>query len=124
MTFFTSYIERRPELLRWTIVIAAIVALAVVGAWFLLTTIPRHLVLASGLKDGMYHELAERYIAILGREGVTVQERLTGGADENARLLLDPKSGVDVAFVHGGGVAAPEAANLLMLAALYYEPLW
>ena len=30
--------------------------------------------------------------------GVTVDERITAGADENLKLLLDPKSGVDVAF--------------------------
>ena len=39
---------------------------------------------------------------ILARDGVTLVERKTGGAVENARLVADPRSGVDVAFMHGG----------------------
>src|SRR5205823_5814323 len=52
------------------------------------------------------------------------EERMTGGADENERLLRDPHSGVDVAFVHGGVVRPNERETLVMLAALYYETLW
>ena len=69
--------------------------------------------LASGLEDGLYHQYAQRYKEILAREGVTVEERMTGGADENEQLLHDPKSGVDVAFMHGGDrPAAAERGNL------------
>jgi hypothetical protein len=42
-----------------------------------------------------------RYKEILGGQGVAVDERMTGGAVDNLRLLLDPKSGVDVAFMQG-----------------------
>ncbi|MDM0117935.1 hypothetical protein QTI66_38260 [Variovorax sp. J22R133] len=72
----------------------------------------------------MYHLYAQRYREILAREGATVEERMTGGADENERLLRDPCSGVDVAFVHGGVVRPADHGSLVMLAALYYEPLW
>jgi TRAP-type uncharacterized transport system substrate-binding protein len=112
------------NLARWGLLIAVLVACAIFGAWFLQTTIPRHIVLASGVKDGMYHEYAQRYKEILGREGVTVEERLTAGAQENAGLLRDPTSGVDVAFVQGGVIRTTSHGNLVMLAALYYEPLW
>jgi len=114
----------RHENARWTLVAVASVVVAIVGAWLLQSTIPRHIVLASGLRDGMYHQYAQRYKQILARQGVTVEERITGGADENERLLRDPKSGVDVAFVHGGVVRPTERGTLVMLAALYYEPLW
>ena len=114
----------RRGLARLAIVALALIAIAVVGAWFLQSTIPRHIVLASGLKDGLYHEYAQKYKAILAREGVAVEERLTGGADDNESLLHDPKSGVDVAFMHGGVVRSTERGNLVMLASLYYEPLW
>jgi len=60
----------------------------------------------------------------LARDGVTVDERLTGGADETEKLLHDPKFGVDVAFMHGGVVRPAERGNLVMLMTLYYEPLW
>ena len=112
------------KFVRWSLLVGVLVAAAILGAWFLQTTIPRRIVLASGLKDGMYHEHAQRYREILARDGVTVEERLTGGADDNKRLLLDPHSGVDVAFMHGGIVQLPERDRLVMLVALYYEPLW
>lgn len=114
----------RHEQLRWTLIAVASIALAFLGAWLLQSAIPRHIVLASGLGDGMYHQYAQRYKEILARDGVTVEERMTGGADENERLLRDPHSGVDVAFVQGGVVRPNERETLVMLAALYYEPLW
>jgi TRAP transporter TAXI family solute receptor len=57
------------------------------------------------------------------RQGVKVDERLTEGAAENLHLLRDAKSGVDVAFMQGG-IAGSAPENLVMLASLYYEPLW
>jgi TRAP-type uncharacterized transport system substrate-binding protein len=104
--------------------VVALVAFAAAGAWFLQTTIPGRIVLASGVKDGIYHELAQRYRAILARDRVTVEERLTAGAHENEQLLHDPASGVDVAFIPGGVVRPENRGNLVMLASLYYEPLW
>ena len=115
-------LQRR--LLHWAWPVAVLTLIALVGAWFLQSTIPRHIVIASGLKDGQYHQYAQRYKEILARDGVTVEERLTRGADENEQLLHDPKSGVDVAFMHGGVVRPAERGNLVMLMALYYEPLW
>ena len=75
-------------------------------------------------QDGLYHQYAQRYKEILAREGVTVEERMTGGAEDNEQFLHNPKSGVDVAFMHGGIVRPQERGNLTMLMALYYEPLW
>lgn len=115
---------RRRERTRWALLIAAALALAILGAWFLQSTIPRHIVMASGIKDAMYHEYAQRYREILARDGVTLEEHLSGGADDNERLLHDPRSGVDVAFIHGGVVRPADRGTLVMLAALYYEPLW
>lgn len=117
-------LNTRRALLLWALLLTTLIVVALLGAWFLQTTIPRHIVLASGPEGGMYHVYAERYKEILARDGVAVEERMTGGAGDNLGLLLDPKSGVDVAFMHGG-VATPAQANeLLMLASLYYEPLW
>jgi len=114
----------RREVVQWASLVAALIVVALLGAWFLLSTIPRRIVLATDASDGMYHPLAQRYAEILARDGVTVEERATGGAADNARLLLDPGSGVDVAFIHGGVVPAAERGKLVMLASLYFEPLW
>ena len=114
-----------PPAARWALLIAASIAVAILGAWFLQSTIPRRIVVASGLTDGMYHELVQRYRELVAREaGVTVEERVTGGADENEKLLRDRHSGVDVAFLHGGVVGPSDSGSLVMLSALYYEPLW
>jgi TRAP-type uncharacterized transport system substrate-binding protein len=114
----------RPRFLRMALLVLALVALAGFGAWFLQSTIPRHIVMASGVKDGRYHELAQRYKAILARDGVTIEERFSQGSGDNARMLLDPKSGVDVAFMQAGVLPAAEQGDLEMIASLYYEPLW
>jgi len=110
--------------LQGTALVACLLLLAGIGAYFLQGTIPRKIVLASGVRDGLYHDFAARYAAILARDGVTVEERLTGGAVDNAKLLADPKSGVDVAFMQGGIIPAADQGNIVMLASLYYEPLW
>jgi TRAP transporter TAXI family solute receptor len=99
-----------------------------VSIWFSLKYLQpapsRHIVLASGPPYGLYHRYAQRYIQALARDGVVVEERTTEGAAENLKLLLDPKSGVQVALLQGGIASELEAEDLQMLASLYYEPLW
>ncbi len=112
------------NLARWLLVVGALTVFAAAAAWFVQTTIPRRIVLATGLPSGVYHEWFRRYAEILARDGVTVVERSTAGADDNERLLHDPRSGVDAAFIPGGVVAPHERGDLVMLAALGYEPLW
>ena len=84
---------RRVLLGRRALTVLASVIAVVVVAWFLESTKPRRIVMASGPVDGLHHELALRYRAILARNGVTVVERITAGADENVRLLSDPIPG-------------------------------
>jgi TRAP transporter TAXI family solute receptor len=115
----------RHRRVRRALLVTALIAALVWGLFqYLATTVPRHIVLASGPEGGVYHRYAMRYKELLAREGVTVEERITAGADENLQLMLDPKSGVDVAFMQGGVASNPEDSNLKMLASLYYEPLW
>jgi TRAP-type uncharacterized transport system substrate-binding protein len=115
----------RRERLRVALGIAALIAAASwVSLHFMQSAPPRRIVLASGPEFGIYHTFAQRYQKLLAREGVRVEERMTGGADDNLRLLLDPHSGVDVAFMQGGVATFPAADSLVMLASLYYEPLW
>ena len=114
--------ERARTVARGTTLVAALVLLAALGAWMLQASIPRRIVIATGVEDSLYHLYAQRYREILARDGVTLEERVTAGSGENARLIADPKSGVDVAFMQGGVMHAP--VNVVMLASLYYEPLW
>jgi TRAP-type uncharacterized transport system substrate-binding protein len=119
-----ALLSARGRLSLAVIVFASIVAVIWALAYFLQTAPPRHIVLASGLQDGLLHLYAKRYVEILARSGVTVEERITNGAGENLRLLQDPHSGVDVGFTQGGVAKFPEANNVIMLASLYYVPMW
>jgi TRAP-type uncharacterized transport system substrate-binding protein len=119
-----SLLNRR-EMLRTGIVLAVVIAACLWLSFQLLEPIPpRRIVIASGVDDGLYHKFALRYRDVLAREGVTLEIRQTKGSGENYALLLDPKSGVDVAFLQGGVAKMPQAEKLMMLAALYYEALW
>ena len=107
------------------VIVFALIALAISAvAYFLRTAPPRHIVLASGLEDGLLHQYAKRYIEILARSGVTVEERMTNGPGDNLRLLQDPNSGVDIGFTQGGVAKFPAANNVVMIASLYYVPMW
>ncbi len=115
----------RRDRVRLALLVAALVAVLVwVSAKFVEPGPPRHIMLASGPASGIYNQYALRYKEILAREGVAVDVRMTRGAADNLGLLLDPKSGVDVAFMQGGVASFPAAEGLVMLASLYYEPLW
>ncbi len=109
-------------------VIALVAMLVATCLWvsfqFLQPIPPRVIQIASGPASSLYHEHAQRYQEALKSHGVRLVERMTEGAGENLRLLSDPATGVDIAFVQGGQANSPEAAGVEMLASLYYQPLW
>jgi TRAP transporter TAXI family solute receptor len=116
---------------RSRITLAILTALLVgIAVWLVVQVVnpgpPRTIVLASGTEAGLYHQHALRYQAILAEIGIKVEVRPTNGAEENLRLLLQPDSKVDIAFMQGGVATASGAKvdQLEMLASLYYEPLW
>jgi TRAP-type uncharacterized transport system substrate-binding protein len=118
-----AQLSRRDRLRVALLVAALIVAIIWAAVQFMEPAPPRRIVLASGPQFGLYHRYAQRYKARLARDGVTVEERMTDGAAQNVALLHERQSGVDVAFVQGGAVA-PVPDHVVMIASLYYEPLW
>jgi TRAP-type uncharacterized transport system substrate-binding protein len=108
-----------------------IIALLLLGLAYVLLdpTPPKKVVMATGPDQGAYSEFGKRYAAILKKRGITVELRATQGAAENLRLLRDPKSGVDLAFVQGGAgeklrAENPEADDVVSLGSVFYEPVW
>ena len=95
-----------------------------VALYFVQPAPPRRIVMATGATDGAYHQFGLRYQRLLARDGVELEIRSTAGAVENVRLLKDSASGVDVAFVQGGVLAAEDGDQLLALGTLYLEPIW
>ena len=119
-----SLLSRNERARMFVLVVVLIAAILAASAHYLQPAPPRRIVLATGLVDGLFHRHAQRYIELLARQGVTVEERLTRGAGDNLALLADPKSGVDIAFTQGGVAHLPESKDVVMLASLYYVPMW
>lgn len=110
-------------------VVLIALALLLLAYWALDPTPPKRLILATGPEQGAYAEFGQRYKAHLQRYGIEVELRQTQGSSENLKLLQDPASGVDFAFVQGGAgrlrrteEGPPE--GLVSLGSLFYEPVW
>ena len=108
--------------------IILIAVTVVVLLWTLFATLRplpgRDLAIATGPPGSVYALAAERYRQILAREHVRLHLVPTNGAVDNARLLRDPKSGVDAGFVQAGTIKATEAQGLVSLGTVFYEELW
>lgn len=85
---------------------------------------PRHIVIATSNDDLNYNAFASVYGVYLQKEGITLEVRKTSGDNDNLRLLKDPDSGVDIAFIQDGVAHSEGAGSLLSLGSLYYQPVW
>ncbi|SOE80773.1 TRAP-type uncharacterized transport system, substrate-binding protein [Caballeronia arationis] len=85
---------------------------------------PSTLTIAAGTKGSSFWNSAQKYKAILARNGVTLNVLETQGSLDNLRRLDDPKQKVDVGFVQGG-VSTPGSThdNLMSLGSVAYVPL-
>jgi TRAP-type uncharacterized transport system substrate-binding protein len=113
-----------PTLLR---AVVAIIAIASV-VWFVMAYFspapPSTITIATGPKGGTYEFFAQQYREELARSHVKLNIRITDGTAENIRLLEDPTSGVQVAFVVGGASNSQEAPGLLSLGRVNYQVFW
>ncbi|SFV26809.1 TRAP-type uncharacterized transport system, substrate-binding protein [Hyphomicrobium facile] len=115
--------------LRDLLLIVVPVLIAVAGAtWFTIRFAhpapPDKLVLSAAASGSPYYHYAERYRAVLERNGVKLEIRESGGSLANLKSLSDPGSGVDAAFVQGGLALNNDTHGLLSLGRIAYEPLW
>jgi len=83
---------------------------------------PDRVPIATGQEEGAYKAFADRYKAILAREGIELVVQTTAGSVENLQLL--ESGAVDVGFVQGGVFGERKDAQLSSLGSLYFEPLW
>ncbi len=121
-------VQRLRESIRDLAVTAGpIVLVLAVAVWFAFQFVkpapPRRFVMTTGVLDGGYHLFAERYRAVLARQGITIELRSSAGAVENVRRLLDPNSDVAAGLVQGG-LAPADVVGVSSLGAMFYEPLW
>jgi TRAP transporter TAXI family solute receptor len=85
---------------------------------------PSKIGMATGFKGGAYELFGARYGQILARSHVELALHLSAGSVDNLKLLKNPASGIDVAFVQGGvsnGDASPE---LISLGRINHQFIW
>jgi TRAP transporter TAXI family solute receptor len=111
--------------LRVAIPICVISIAAFALAWhFVKPAPPKHVVIATGSKQGVYYATALKYADYFSDNGVTLDVRETAGSAENFKLLNDPESGVDIAVVQGGSSPPPDQRkHIQAVAGIYYEPV-
>jgi TRAP transporter TAXI family solute receptor len=120
---FTAIFTR--EMLEATLPSVLLICLALFFAYkFIDPAPPRNIVIATGEADLNYNAFAAIYGVYLQKEGITLERRKTSGDNENLRLLKDPESGVDIAFIQDGVAHSEGAGSLLSLGSLYYQPVW
>jgi TRAP-type uncharacterized transport system substrate-binding protein len=116
------------QLDRRLLLVALALALLVALLWAAVAALrplpERTLRMATGPAGSAYAAFAERYRAILARDGVTLTLVPTNGSYDNIDRLRDPASGVSVAFVEAGTTTESESPELLSLGTVFYEPLW
>jgi TRAP-type uncharacterized transport system substrate-binding protein len=83
---------------------------------------PSTLTMSTGPKGSTFWNAAQKYKAILARNGITLNVLESEGSVQNLQRLADPKSGVDVAFVQDG-LASKVPDGLVSLGSVAYVPL-
>lgn len=100
----------------------------VVAFQFVQPAPPKRIVITTGGQAGAYYQFAQRYAAILAKNGVTLEVKASAGSLENIERLKQDEA--QVGFVQGGVVApkddadAEDDSGLLSLGSLFYEPVW
>jgi TRAP-type uncharacterized transport system substrate-binding protein len=85
---------------------------------------PSTITMATGFGGGAYEYFGRQYGERLARARIKLQLRPTDGTSENLKLLLDPKSGVDIALVQSGVSNSRQSPGLLSMGRVSYQVLW
>jgi TRAP transporter TAXI family solute receptor len=88
---------------------------------------PTRIAITTGGDSGAYYHYAQRYAAILARNGITLEVQTSAGSLDNLERLR--RDDAQVGFVQGGVVTVPEEdaeedSGLLSLGSMFYEPVW
>lgn len=85
---------------------------------------PRRLVISASTPGSGYERFAKLYQARLGRDGVELEIRESGGSLENLERLRDKRSGVQAAFTTTGAALPGDAESIASLGGLFYSPIF
>ena len=84
---------------------------------------PDTLTIAGGPAGSIFQKTAEKYQAILAKNGVTLKIIPSEGSLDNFNKLSNPRIAVDVGFVLGGQVNGAGTENLVSLGSISYQPM-
>jgi TRAP-type uncharacterized transport system substrate-binding protein len=106
-----------------------IVAISAAAIWLAIRLIqpapPDTLTITAGPVGSSFWNAAQRYKAILARNGITLQVLPSAGSMENLERLSDPRTSVDVGFVQSGislSAQASAAASAASMASAVSAP--
>src|SRR5450759_3658355 len=105
---------------RWYLFKGLAAILCIVGiSWlaldYFIPAPPLKISIATAFKGGAYEFFGHKYQEILARAHIELDVRLTDGSAQNLKLLQDPNSGVQVAFVQGGVSNGKQEPGVLSL---------
>src|SRR5262249_4352907 len=114
---------------RWQVLKALAAIVAVVGTIslalsYFIPAPPSTVTIATAFKGSSFEHYGRRYREIFARSHVQLELRETDGAVENVKLLQDPTSGVQIAFVLGGVSDGEHTPGVLSLGTVYNNPFW
>jgi TRAP-type uncharacterized transport system substrate-binding protein len=110
-------------LVAFGVILATIVALTVLLYVYVNASAPNSITMTSGPVGSNFQKNADKYKAILAKQGVTLNVLPSEGSVENFKRLLDPKEKVDVGFVLSGEIKDTQAEHLWSLGSVSYQPL-
>jgi TRAP-type uncharacterized transport system substrate-binding protein len=99
----------------------SIVSLALI---YFLPSPPSKVVMATAYKGSAVEYYGRQYREIFARSNIELELRETAGAVENVKLLLDPQSDVQIAFVVAGVSDGKHAPGLLSLGSVFTTGIW
>ncbi|RFU45936.1 TAXI family TRAP transporter solute-binding subunit [Paraburkholderia sp. DHOC27] len=84
---------------------------------------PSTLTMTAGPQGSSFWNAAQKYKAILARNGITLNVLTSEGSAQNLQRLADPHGNVDVGFVQDGITATQPIDGLMSLGSVAYVPL-
>ena len=80
--------------------------------------------MATGPKGSSFEYFGRQYRETFAHSNIELELRETTGAAENVQLLLDQKSGVEIALTIAGVSDGKHAPGLLSFGTVYHTPFW
>ena len=114
----------RWQLFKGLVLAVGIVSIVSLALIYFVPATPSKVIMATGPKGSSFEYYGRQYRETFVHSNVELELRETAGAAENLELLLDQKSGVEIALTIAGISDGKHAPGLLSLGAIYNTPFW